>query len=803
MPDSSRPLACRDAPRRAWNLPGTALLLWALAWPAAGMAQPTIEPPQEVERLEEIYNDLSRVAETDEMLDSIDEERLKEKIAAAIATATEAAAHAEECIAAVQPQVKKLKDEQALLPDLVPEENIALWEQRTRINEQLSATQARLSACELLAARAESVVTQGERIKSLLSSIRLSARQQPLWRYLGDIPDAVADWPDRLDHAIRLPRSQAYADLNMVPAMLFALAVGIAMGLLLRMRFYRWYRHSGAADKPPALKFLMPKPLADHAPWLLAGLSSLAALVAVADQPSTNYLAIRMAMGILIFGAGLVCIDWSTGPLSPGARIDGLYPDRVRPMRVRMRWILGAIVFGFCFIGYGALVRLAKRPAELDVLLWLILAVWISVATIALVLLARQLPGLKERSRFVRLLLLVLVAAGMAAELAGYFNLAYYVFSGLLRSLVATFALWVLLWMVEICVREIRRGKSAFAQHTRAFLGMRPEGKHTQLGIYQAVVELGLWASYLMLMVVFWDTTESLLEKFRSFFMDGVEVSGTRFIPADILTAIAIFVLLLILTGWSKRWIESRWLTHMNLDRGARDALLAMVGYVGFVIAAIVALRFSGVSVASLAIIAGALSVGIGFGLQGIANNFVSGLILLFERPIKSGDFVTIGGVEGFVRRISIRSTEIETLDRRNVIVPNSELISGQVTNWVLRDPHGRLSLHVGVAYGSDVQLVQRLLVEAASGHPDVIKEGRAPGPKALFMEFGESSLDFELRVWIHRIEKRFDVTSDLNFEIDRLFREHAVVIPFPQRDLHLKSWEPGPLPAPRAPAKD
>ena len=251
------------------------------------------------------------------------------------------------------------------------------------------------------------------------------------------------------------------------------------------------------------------------------------------------------------------------------------------------------------------------------------------------------------------------------------------------------------------------------------------------------------------------------------------------------------FIALIMLTGWAKRWIENRWLRHMNLDRGARDALLAMVGYIGFVIAALVALRFSGVSMASVAIIAGALSVGIGFGLQGIANNFISGLILLFERPIKSGDFVTVGGVEGFVRKISIRSTEIETLDRRNVIVPNSELISGQVTNWVLRDPHGRLSLHIGVAYGSDVELVQKLLVDAAMEHPDVIKEGRAPGPKALFMEFGESSLNFELRIWIHRIEKRFDVTSGVNFAIDKAFREHGIVIPFPQRDLHVKSWDP------------
>jgi small-conductance mechanosensitive channel len=414
-----------------------------------------------------------------------------------------------------------------------------------------------------------------------------------------------------------------------------------------------------------------------------------------------------------------------------------------------------------------------------------------SAALLSLLMLARQMPGLQDRSRLIRALIVMLIGAGLFAELAGYYNFAYYIFSGLSRSTLAIFLLWMSLWAIEVTVREIRRGKTAFAVQTRTFLGITPEGKHTLLGIYQAVAELSLWMGFLIFMVQIWDTSETLLDSFSSFFLDGVEVSGTRFIPADILTAVAMFIALIMLTGWTKRWIEVRWLRHMNLDRGARDALMAMVGYIGFIIAAIVALRFSGVSVASLAIIAGALSVGIGFGLQSIANNFISGLILLFERPIKSGDFVTIAGVEGFVRKISIRSTEIETLDRRNVIVPNSELISGQVTNWVLRDPHGRLTLNVGVAYGSDVELVQKLLVEAAMEHPDVIKEGRAPGPKALFMAFGESSLDFELRIWIHRIEKRFDVVSGVNFAIDKAFRAHGIQIPFPQRDLHVRSWEP------------
>jgi len=762
---------------------------------ASAQAQNQFDPASEVEKQDQLYGQLTAISEDTEALIGMDERQLTLQIEETEGVANTAKRQAAECIASIRPLVTKLTEEQALLPALVPEENIALWEQRTQINEQLSAAQARLSGCELLFARAESVISQGERLKSMVSSIRLSARQEPLWAFIGQIPRLVKAWPERLDQAIRVPRNDTYVETDIVPAMATVFVLGIALGLLVRFRFYRWYNRAGAAELPASLKFLLPKPLADYAPWLITGALCWIALATVAEKPSLDYLAIRIAVAIFTVGLGLVLIDWSTGPLSAGARIDGFYPERVTPMRRRMRWMLGSIAFSVAFIGYGALIRLARRPGELDVLLWLVLALWISGALLSLLMLARQIPGLHDRSRFIRVLIVILIGAGLFAELAGYYNFAYYIFSGLSRSALAIFLLWMSLWAIEVTVREIRRGKTAFAVQTRTFLGITPDGKHTLLGIYQAVAELSLWMSFLIFMVQIWDTTETLLDSFSSFFLDGVEVSGTRFIPADILTAIAMFVALIMLTGWSKRWIETRWLRHMNLDRGARDALMAMVGYIGFIIAAIVALRFSGVSVASLAIIAGALSVGIGFGLQSIANNFISGLILLFERPIKSGDFVTIAGVEGYVRKISIRSTEIETLDRRNVIVPNSELISGQVTNWVLRDPHGRLTLNVGVAYGSDVELVQKLLVEAAMEHPDVIKEGRAPGPKALFMEFGESSLNFELRIWIHRIEKRFDVVSGVNFAIDKAFRAHGVQIPFPQRDLHVRSWEPAATP--------
>ena len=165
-----------------------------------------------------------------------------------------------------------------------------------------------------------------------------------------------------------------------------------------------------------------------------------------------------------------------------------------------------------------------------------------------------------------------------------------------------------------------------------------------------------------------------------------------------------------------------------------------------------------------------------------------SGLILLFERPIRKGDWIIVGGTEGYVRDIRIRSTIIQTFDRSDVIVPNSELISNQVVNWMLSSNAGRAVIPVGTAYGSDTEKVRDILLAVAEENVNVVKAGSLPKPKVVFRGFGDSSLDFELRVFLYNINERLDVISDLNFAIDKAFREEGIEIPFPQRDLHVRS---------------
>lgn len=219
------------------------------------------------------------------------------------------------------------------------------------------------------------------------------------------------------------------------------------------------------------------------------------------------------------------------------------------------------------------------------------------------------------------------------------------------------------------------------------------------------------------------------------------------------------------------------------------DALSTILGYAVSVVAIAVGLSVAGISLTNFAIIAGALSVGVGFGLQNIVNNFISGLILLIEQPVRTGDFVRAGGVEGYVRRIRIRYTEVETLERQSVIIPNSQLISESVTNFNLRDNFARIGITVGVAYGSETRRVESLMLAAAKAHPDVLAEGNSvPAARVIFSDFGDSALTFVLYCYVGEAARRFRIASDIRYTIDDAFRENGIQIPFPQRDLHLIS---------------
>jgi len=268
----------------------------------------------------------------------------------------------------------------------------------------------------------------------------------------------------------------------------------------------------------------------------------------------------------------------------------------------------------------------------------------------------------------------------------------------------------------------------------------------------------------------------------------GFQVGQFRISLVQLLLAAGLFVAILFLTRLMQRGVSTRMMQPGTIDRGVANSIHTGLGYLGFMLAALAAVSYAGFDITNLAIVAGALSIGIGFGLQSIVNNFVSGLIILFERPIKVGDWVSVNNFEGHVRRISVRSTEIETFDRTNVIVPNSEFISNPIVNLTHRNAMGRVVIPVGVSYQSDPEFVHGLLVKVANACPEVLQQ---PAPSISFDDFGDSSLDFTVRAYIDNVNNRLTVATDMRMRIFKALGEAGIEIPFPQQDVHLRDLDP------------
>jgi small-conductance mechanosensitive channel len=272
----------------------------------------------------------------------------------------------------------------------------------------------------------------------------------------------------------------------------------------------------------------------------------------------------------------------------------------------------------------------------------------------------------------------------------------------------------------------------------------------------------------------------------RLFTQPFFAVGNLEVTPALLLKGIMFFLILLYLAHRVRKFLSQDVLPRTSLDMGQQDALARLTSYSIVLLGLTIGLQTIGVNLSSLLVVGGAVGIGVGFGLQTIASNFVSGLILLVERPIKLGDRVEVGTTNGDVVRMAARSTWVRTNDNVVIIVPNSEFVSNRITNWTANDRQVRFSMPIGVSYGSNPDEVREVLLKAALAHPDVLPH---PGPEVRFVGFGDSSLDFELRIWtIRQVQTPKMLTSDLYFAVFRAFREHKIEIPFPQRDLHLKS---------------
>jgi len=286
-------------------------------------------------------------------------------------------------------------------------------------------------------------------------------------------------------------------------------------------------------------------------------------------------------------------------------------------------------------------------------------------------------------------------------------------------------------------------------------------------------------------LLLFLQNPEAIASRVWYYLNHKVTVGSIEVSVTSLLEALLIFMLALILSRTLSRLLERRIAKRAYLDPGLRYTLGRLTQYVIVGLGTLLALKTGlNLDLTSIAVIFTALSVGIGFGLQYIAADIASGFILLFERPIRVGDRITIGKEEGDVQSINLRTTVMTTNDRVSVIMPNSKLIRDHLINWSYGDPRARISIPVGVAYGSDVDLATRTLLQAADGVDNVLND---PPPKVQFLKFSDWSLDFRLLIWTNRPRLHTQIRSDINFRIERLFHEAGIEIPFPQTELRLR----------------
>ena len=712
----------------------------------------------------------------------INERMLKDTREKAINIRTDALS----CVNQIEPQVETLKLEVEALEQISPDVDIQIYERLSASRGQLSAEDAKLKNCSLTVVRSSRIIDLSNQLLNELTTELLSEKNEDIFDAIATLPAQLKQLPDLFFNDTVIQRITNETLFLLILFLILGFSFGYFFGdQIKRIQYSDPFK---SIDRSIILKLrALFKPFGRVQSPILFGSLGISAAIALSlsISPSDSWI-IRLGLSPFLASILYLLINWITGPFSPADTDEKSVSDAARNLKQRLNFlslilIITYIVFGPEWLGS----ELASDQSLMRITL-------VSLMIFALIPVLNKSTSLfMEDGQYgvIRFMGYSALALSFISELSGFHNLSSFVLNGFILTLFSTYFLWSLLALTENTVKWINGSTNLVGIRIRSAMDLTRDAGKSKLAIYQLFFDASFWIIYLSILIRVWDPTGTLVETLSSYATDGIPMGDIRVIPANILAGIIAFTILAGLTGWVKRWIDKRWLRQITPDRGARDALVTVVGYTGFSISALVGLSISGVNITGIAVVAGALSVGIGFGLQAIANNFVSGIILLFERPIKAGDFVSVGDVEGFVRKISIRATEIETLDNQDMLIPNSELISGRVTNWVLHNPYGRLIVKIGVAYGSDIEKVAAILEDSANQHEQVISDGRASPPKALFMGFGDSSLDFELRVRITDIKRRYDVLSDLNFSINQRFASENIVIPFPQRDLHIRDW--------------
>jgi small-conductance mechanosensitive channel len=678
-----------------------------------------------------------------------------------------------------------------------PAEPAEMAAERSRLTALAAAYDGALKSSDLAQIRAQQLIERITLMRhALFTKSLMMRRKSPLtpgaWREIasstagvsGPFTNSATNWWNRAAPKL----SQLW---------LLLASIGILYALLKLILWRPTHRRNKQAEPPLPTFFeravsavwvaaLRVMPLLAAGFVLFVGLDALELL---AGNPWGQVIAAGLK-AVLMVAAVVALVRAVLAPAEPQWR---LVPLADTPAR-RLTWLIGAMAAIYAVDGVlTEAVRAFYVPLPLSVAQSIGLSLLFAALLIGVLLTpftpqnhdASQ-PFSRHRPRLLKLPLWLVALGIIGASLLGYAALARFVS----QQLVLTGLVAQLCWLGYLAIRAFTREPTEQSRALGAALENRLGLDHPRRAQLAGLTELALSFALILCAIPFlmlqWGFSAADIRDWSKSLLFGFEIGQFRISLVRILAGIVLFIALLLATRLIQHWMRER-AAQSRIDPGIANSIETVLGYAGTWLAALVALSYAGLDITSLAIVAGALSVGIGFGLQSIVNNFVSGLILLIERPIKVGDRVVIGDKEGHVRRISVRATEVETFDRASVIVPNSELITGRVVNWSHRDWRGAVSVKVRVAYDADPDKVIAILKQCAAEHSQVLPE---PPPGVSLDSFGDSALVFSLSVSLPDIDKAAGVQSDLRIAILKALRTAGIEIPFNHLDVTLRDVE-------------
>jgi len=694
-----------------------------------------------------------------------------------------------QCIKINQEGIVKIDGKFELLGDITEKESGEVTQKRNSLKSLKQKHEAQLASCHLLILRSNALIeTFQQKQKSVIASQLLSRNNTLLANIRANIENPKEGFGSLIDFMI------SGAGLDIVYHNRYLLSLLIVISVIGTMLFRKLVRKllAGQDNKSPRSfsRELQTSVLSCTAHYMLALLltSSFAGYFIYFGLSLDQFPFIALAtIGLFLYVLLTLILRVVLNPLEPAKPLTNLSQNVAETLAKRLRLLAKLLFVGFLIFTAS---NLHEFPSSVTGTLRNIYITLIILNLCWAFWLLGYIRGLAN-TQLLRLIIVVTLLVSLFADWAGYNNLANFIVIGISGSIIAWILTHFMITLWTEFFNSLDDGDFVWQRYLRQKIGVQ-QGEYLPGSLwFRFVFAILVWSIFIIAILKIWGMSDSSLLLIYDYVIEGFDIGTVRIVPSKLVASLLVLAVLLSLVGWIKRRLQQNWLSRSRLDRGSKESMVSLTGYVGVIIVFLVSLSVAGLQLANLALIAGALSIGIGFGLQNVVNNFISGIVLLFERPIKTGDWIIVGGSEGYVKKIQLRSTVIQTFDRADIIVPNSEIIASQVTNWMLNDSVGRIKVPVRVAYGTDPRLVEEILLKIANAHSMVVtRSPTVESPSVLFKEFGDSALVFELRCFITDIDYYRQVASEFNYCIASDFKEAGIEIPFPQADLHLKSSE-------------